>query len=427
MPRTLALLAAISCALIPAAAARAALIAVDGPTDELTENSYCSLREAIQAAIDEDPLWSVAHGCVPGDGVDVIYLPTGRYQLSLGELDISGEEDLLTIMPLDPNAGGEDVVLDALDAHRVARITTNTGDVFVERVTFTNGMNVDGADPRGGALLVEVAKVTLTDCVVENSSARKGGGAYLWEAVLHLDRTTFTGNYADAVSGTALHGGGIYADNAILYLTNSTMSGNSARYDGGSLYLDEGATAWLRHTTVTGSSCGWYTTNDGDGGGVMVLAGASLNLAHSIVADNQDLSSFGTDNPDCGGQSTSLTSHGFNLVGNSSGCAIAALPSDRFGTAASPIPALLGGLERNPSGTLVRVPLPSSLTVDGGYMFTGSSFSLCDPLDQSHQSRPVDGDNNLFANCDIGAVEMWCLFCDGLATGDVGAWDSTQP
>ncbi len=66
------------CATLSSSVAVAATISVSGTTDEDTNNSYCSLREAIQSAVND----SCYNGCSCGVGDDTICLPAGTYNLA---------------------------------------------------------------------------------------------------------------------------------------------------------------------------------------------------------------------------------------------------------------------------------------------------------------------------------------------------------
>jgi len=413
--------------LLAAATVEADFIAVDGPNDQLTADNYCSLREAIRAAIEEDPYWSVLHGCVPGNGDDTIGLPDGVYYLSLGELEITGDVNNLKIEPVSSQSTPEDVILDC-GSDRIAWVHFQTGDVTFERITFRGGTNMTSPDPRGGALLIEVVEVTLDTCVVRDSYAMQGGGAFLYEAVLTIDDSTFTGNYADSVTGGGfLLGGGIFADNSIVHATNSTFSYNNAAESGGALYLDSVSAAWLRHVTVTDNNCGFGDFMTGDGGGVFLALDADLNLAHTIIAGNHDLTNGATKHHDCGGAYGDPVSYNFNIVGDASGCGITAQPGDHFGTAGNLVDPGLAPLTTNVKGTESHLPLASGLAVGGGSFTTGINFYNCDGTgDQRGVTRPQCVNDPSICFCDIGAIELELtelIFADGFESGTTSAWN----
>ena len=416
------------CILVAASPLEALIIAVNGTNDELTENSYCSLREAIRAAIEEDSMWSVAHGCVPGDGDDTIILPAGRYNLSLGQLEIIGDSYDLKIEPASSSAPADSVIFDGWDNHRLVYVGFQTGDVTFERITFTNGWAADyGTDRRGGALLIEVVEVFLDTCVVDSNVAEKGGGIYSYESILTIDDSSFSNNYADAMTAGTFDGGAIYADNSIIHANNSTFSYNTADLNGGALYLNPISTAWLRHVTITDCNCGFGDFTNGDGGGIFMAADATLNIAHTIIAGNYDLTNGDTKDPDCAGLFGEPTSYNFNIVGDNSDCQITALTGDHFGTAGNLVDPGLEALTTNSKGTTNHLPRANGLAVGSGTFSIGTSFHLCDGSgDQRGVTRPKCVNDPMICFCDIGAVELSSadfIFVDGFESGGTSAWD----
>jgi hypothetical protein len=95
--------------------------------------------------------------------------------------------------------------------------------------------------------------------------------------------------------------------------------------------------------------------------------------------------------PDCAGL---ITSNGFNLDSDNT-CQLTQ-PSDKPNVS-NP---LLGPLADNGGPTLTHALLPGSPALDAG------DNAGCPPTDQRAFRRPVDGDSNGTATCDIGAYEL---------------------
>jgi hypothetical protein len=286
-------------------------------------------------------------------------------------------------------------------------------------------------------------RVELTNSTVSGNTADFDGGGIWNNGSLTLNNSTVSGNTArgNISSGGSSdgNGGGIF-NSGILTLNNSTVSGNTARGNGGGIANDQG-TMTLINSTVSGNTLGpgrgggisntgslavvnstisGNTTLAGGGGianeGTMVannttitqnvaadtpgagggiFNGGTVNLVNTILAGN-----FGggiAGGADCAG---TLTSQGFNLIGRIDDrfCPITGTTTgNRTGDP------LLGSLRFNGGATLTHHPLAGSPAIDTGNPAGGPNS--CNTVDQRNFKRPVDGDLNGSARCDIGAVE----------------------
>jgi hypothetical protein len=140
------------------------------------------------------------------------------------------------------------------------------------------------------------------------------------------------------------------------------------------------------------------TNNRADiaGGGVTVFS-APLKLANTIVAGNADNGTA----PDCDG---AVTSRGYNLIQNVTGCEISGVTTGNI-TGQS---ARLGVLADNGGATLTHLPSNISFfmspAIDAGSP-GGFGTTPCETVDQRRVLRPRDGNGDGSARCDIGAVE----------------------
>jgi cysteine-rich repeat protein len=176
-------------------------------------------------------------------------------------------------------------------------------------------------------------------------------------------------------------------------MINSTVSGNSSDADGGGL---TSGTINLSNVTISGNRADFDGDNSGSGGGI--AAGLVVNIKNSIVAGNLDDSP--TDkSPDCTGE---LTSQGFNLVQNTTGCIFTMATGDLTGQ-----DPLLGSLSGNGGLTKTHALQSGSPAIDMGNPAgcTDNNDSFIQG-DQRGVKRHIDGNGDGTARCDIGAFEL---------------------
>ena len=228
--------------------------------------------------------------------------------------------------------------------------------------------------------------VTNTTISSNHATGATGGGGILNIGTMTVTNSTLHSNAGSIGNGGSVgagSGSGIY-NSGTLTVTNTTISGHSgAKFGGG---LANAGTATTINSTISGNS------SFGGGGGVYVFGG-TVNGRNTIIAKNTSGDFYGT-----------LTSQGYNLIGDSTGTTITpAQPTDQIGTSSSPIDPMLGPLQDNGGPTFTMALLSGSPARDKGHS-SGSN------TDQRGFTRPVD--NPAIPNAaggdgsDIGAFEF---------------------
>ncbi len=281
-------------------------------------------------------------------------------------------------------------------------IDNTGGSVTVLRSTIANNLAATfggGIANTGGSVgdTIEVISSTVSG----NSAIDGGFGGGIANtgsaagAVRVVD-STLSGNTAGA-------GGAIYNVNAAgggaktgtVTIVDSTVYSNTASgsgISGGGAIYNAGSLAVIASTI--------YSNTAGSGGGVYMFSGTAA-LTDTILAGN---TARGGSGPDCSG---TLTSGGYNLLGDNSGCAgpVNGQNGDQVGTPSAPIDPTLGPLRDNGGPTLTLALLPGSPAIDAI-----PSGACAVATDQRGVKRPADGGTGKMANgqpyCDVGAFEL---------------------
>ena len=228
-----------------------------------------------------------------------------------------------------------------------------------------------------------------------------------------LESNLALGGNSDGAEGGAGLGGGLYngsSDTATINLTNSTLSGNravagssgggqTAASLGGGLYM-QGATGGAGGTaTIIGATIAYNQAEDGSG---ISVAGGTVNLNNSIVANNSATGS-GPSQRDVRGFLSESSQ--YNIIGDGSSLInlTNGVNGNQIGTAASPIDPLLGPLQNNGGPTETHALLPGSPALDKGNSFnlTTDQRGIRRPYDDPAIANAPGGDGS-----DIGAFEV---------------------
>ncbi len=276
-------------------------------------------------------------------------------------------------------AGRDQTIVDGGASGTVFDILLNS-TVTLSKMTVRNGSS-SGIYVRGA--------LTLSQMRVFSNTGYIGGAVF----VSSSGRVTATNTTFDHNKTTTSSGAALLVDGGELRLENSTVSDNSP----GAVHNQNGGTVDIFNSTISGNTSG-------------IVNNATLTMRNSTVANNSpgnaisnsgtftvkssilaaptgvnvcDTTSFGTVN---------LTSQGYNLESTNT-CGLNAT-GDKTG--AKPY---LQPLADNGGDTKTHALLRASPALDG------SDASVCSATDQRGTARPIDGDGDGTATCDIGAFE----------------------
>ncbi len=187
---------------------------------------------------------------------------------------------------------GEIVITDAVDLNGS---TAPTGHVTIQAALAARIFRLDDISP--AQLPVSMNELTLTG----GQPTSDGGGAILNRENLRMMRSTVTGN-------TASRGGAILNEGARLSLTQVMVQGNSAQYEGGGImnvnFSQLDAVQSEFRANQVSNSAGASTF----GGAIQNLGGSTATLVSSLVLGNSAHASVGPARAHGGGISTMLQS-----------------------------------------------------------------------------------------------------------------------
>jgi hypothetical protein len=284
-----------------------------------------------------------------------------------------------------------------------------------------------------GGALYSTSSLTALRTVLESNStdAKSGGGA--GGAILlggdarssSITESTLRFNFASPSSSLLGYGGGValLCDNCSLQLVRSYLALNFANFGGSVFSQKPGAGVTDVFVTLANSTFN-NSVADNQGGAVWTGSGASLSATNNTIYQSDAVSGadFGF------GAGSKVNYFRANLLApTASGSACSGSPtisnpgfvgSNLFADASCPAIAA-GALPNTPIGTVTLDEEPGKIRV---LRFSGSAVidsiadgSVCEPLDARFQSRPLDGDDDGTAYCDVGAYELLgdSIFADG--------------
>lgn len=313
-------------------------------TNDGSCDTDCSLREAIDQAVNGDTVQFSVTGVITLGGTPL----TLDKQLTI---DASGT------LPVTISGNNSSGVFEI----------NSPGDIILKGLIISDG---NSSDEGGGILLNTGGQLILESCTVSDNESTRGGG----------------------IRG----GGGIANLGGTLTILNSTISGNAAKKNGGGILIRSPAVPTIIiNSTITNNIAGKNFT--GNGGGIAQINTGVFQLENSIVAGN-----FNQSGPeDCSGNITSL---GNNLVGLNTGCPQTDQTIDPNLVTSD----LLQPLQDGGNGMQVHPLQPGSPAIDQGDNSAVTALSPPIEFDQRggpDYHRILDGNGDTNVVIDIGAVE----------------------
>lgn len=307
-------------------------------------------------------------------------------------------------------------------------IRAYSGNLTIDQSTISNNIAYIG----GGIYAYETNITIFESIVSENTSSESGGGIFAYNSTITLTKSNIIENIASRNDYWGI-GGGIHIDGetTMLVIEDSLISGNTSYWGGGGIAAWGGRSLTIRNSTISGNNTGVFgggviskivteithtsivknvvgNEDDlydiGNGGGFVCYADSDgicdAKFLQSILADNIAYKT----NPknDCEMRPLAeINSDGYNLVESVGGCEFLAAGDI---TGVDPI---MAPLQDNGGPTFTHAFLFGSPAIDAG------SNTDCLSNDQRGNPRPVDGDGDGVAKCDIGAYEsdrLWGVF-----------------
>jgi CSLREA domain-containing protein len=275
----------------------------------------------------------------------------------------------------------------------------NHGDMTISKSFLSSNFT----DNTGGGL-ANTGNITITESIFSDNSSSAGGGLYNY-GTMDIISSTFSTNMGEAGGGVfnanmisitdstfsansaAEDGGGVANLPRIPIIgpyqtiTNSTFSGNHAMNNGGGIYNSMINLAIINSTFTENSA-------DGSGGGFYVdevWSFLSIPITNTIIANSLS-------GGDCYGNAK-IFDGGHNISSDDT-CGF-----DPVNGSMPDTEPLLGPLQDNGGPTWTHELLAGSPAIDAG------DNTQCPMADQRGIARPVDGDGDGWAVCDIGSYE----------------------
>ena len=152
----------------------------------------------------------------------------------------------------------------------------NEGEIVIDNSTFSGNI----ATSNGGGIYNDYQKnAVITNTTISANSAIAGGGLYN-NGITSISLTTITNNQSQGIEGS---GGGICNAGGLITLTESSISDNSSSTTGGGI---SSSTSEIFDITILNISNSSFINNSAVQGGGISLGQGNYEINNSLFADN---------------------------------------------------------------------------------------------------------------------------------------------
>lgn len=292
-------------------------------------------------------------------------------------------------------------------------------------VNVSNSIFRDNYSGGAGTLLNE-GEMNIETSTIHNNTGNQDGGGIANNGTLNLIHTTIFSNTAANNDGGAIH-----QFSGTITISNSLIENNTASVNGGAIAIQGGnaiimnssiisnmatsaggilnnSDVFINNSTISGNTAVGANAENGGGAIKQLQATNTMTITHSAIANNTAPNQTGRDgiwqvngnsliqqSIVAGNGSANCTVTGGNWNGQAYNLADDASCPDF--TEADPMLAPLGNYGGETPTHALRSGSPA---IDAG------NNTLCPENDQRGEVRPLDGNGDGTAVCDIGAVEI---------------------
>ncbi|MEZ5439070.1 MAG: right-handed parallel beta-helix repeat-containing protein [Lysobacteraceae bacterium] len=384
--------------------------------DLVTAGEQCTLRAAVQTA---------GSGALPG--LDRIILqPGGIYQLiltgndELGDLDLNQDVEIVGYTSDAPTMVSDLPLIDA------SALGDRIFQVFASANATFRGLRLRAGDSGGGGggAIWVYGSATIDHCVFDYNDGSIGGAVYFADnsSASQIIDSHFERN--QAVSGGAVYLG---FPSSVLIQRSSFLDNRTSSVQGATINMVDGALLTIEDSTIDGEELSPPVINYSNRRGIFAAG------PQNLVLRNVSIQGFTEVGLDMGAPAPGVMTPAYVRVANSVlhgqafGCRWQGATGQNVMIAYSQVVGEdgcdgymansngavpdIGDLEQDPGRyTWSRVPkAPVANVVDRGIPADRPAPGpemACTDTDQRGNPRPVDGNGDDLARCDVGAVEL---------------------
>jgi len=275
------------------------------------------------------------------------------------------------------------------------RLINSSGPLTLNNLTITNGRVNDGGCIRiDGTFNLNNSEISGCEAIIS------GGGIAISDGNIIITNSVISGNTAGN-NGGGIDNYSFFTQSTRMNIINSTISGNSTTNLGGGVFIGAGDFVNLDISIVNST----ITNNTSYFGGGLSFNYTNPNVRNTIISGNN--SSNGNFRNCYSNFNSIFNDNGNNLSDDSSCDFDINSSSENFdNNCLEPL------ADNNGGPTLTHALIASgdqqcstNLAIDGGDNNTCANSNI-NNLDQRGVMRPIDGDNDNNAVCDIGSFEF---------------------